>query len=646
MDSSEKDQQEIPPHLEQKKLIEFLESLHRICKIGIYYPAGHKVLDQAAEQFQRNIAGVADTNRSVLIELKGETLLVEGNEILTPTNALREFKKLILDLGIGSIEIDRTIILPELLQLVKSLLFGRSQLQGIKEFTQADVANLPTSVRIVQKEFLVDESAILLESDGEDAEHGLNTVFQVLAEQGLDRSQIEQCKEFLNSLAERFTSRPLSIKGLPAVTWSDVRGLLVKVVANAYHRPEGSDGVFVQNDLNALSSIFLGLEREIQDKESQETIRMLVSVFGGSSINKKPVAGGDEKSQKIRSADDGPVKSVNQLQSFIKDNSFNDNDKTLENITQIDRCEELAIILQLLQFKQAAAVEGKIKHNLRDILNLPLSGPELDTLIMGMMHLATGTDSSRFYEAMHFFVLLLRNSKINLSSLRFLLMICQKISPAVQTLLWPILVNEILVSGRAVDQKVFGKLATITAALPGPAMKERWPELEALDCFQEKNIAEDIFDPELKKAFPLFPFLLETSMKIPIGVRILKNLAASPPDWMIEAVAPLLQLEIPQHMKFLQTYLLAAQQDYFPINLRVAAGNLVVRHLSEISEQQRREPWVVKTIQAIPEMQVEEARRLLVRITEEKHMVILHKWPNTCRRAAAEALKNLKRRPL
>ncbi len=157
MDSPEKDQQETPPHLEQKKLIEFLESLHRIFKIGIYYPAGHKVLDQAAEQFQRNISGVADTNRSVLIELKGDTLLVQGYGISTLTNALREFKKLILDLGIGTIEIDRTIILPELLQLVKSLLLGRSQLQGIKEFTQADVANLPTSVRIVQKEFLIDD---------------------------------------------------------------------------------------------------------------------------------------------------------------------------------------------------------------------------------------------------------------------------------------------------------------------------------------------------------------------------------------------------------------------------------------------------------------------------------------------------------
>ena len=200
MDKSQKGHKEVPPHLEQKNLIEFLESFHRLFKIGIYYPAGHKVLDQAAEQFQLNISGVADTNRSVHIELQDETLSVEGQKISTPTKALVEFTKLILELGISSIEVDRTILLPELLQLVRSLLLGRSQLQGIKEFTEARIADLPTAVRVVQKEFSIDENAILVDGNGEDAEQGLNTVFQVLAEQGLENNKIEQCRRFLNGL--------------------------------------------------------------------------------------------------------------------------------------------------------------------------------------------------------------------------------------------------------------------------------------------------------------------------------------------------------------------------------------------------------------------------------------------------------------
>jgi hypothetical protein len=643
MIKSQTDYQEIPPRLEQKKLIEFLESLHRIVKIGIYYPAGHKVLDNAAEQFQRNISGIADMNRSVHLELQGETLSVEGYEISTMTHALYEFRNIMLELGIGAIEIDRVILLPELLQFVRSLLLGRSQLKGIKEFTKAEIVNLPPSVRIIQKEFLIDKNASPTGDDGEDAEQGLNNIFQILAEQGLARDKIEQCKKFLNDLSRRFSGQPLNVKGLPAVKWSDVQGLIVKVVSNTYLHSDDSGEVFAQTELNILSSIFHGLGKAVKDKESQETINLLVSVFGGSTFKKQDLHDGANKLKKLRPADHIPIATVDQIQSFVKDNFIPR--KTLEKITQIDHREELTILLQLLQFKQSPAVESKIRQNLRDILTTPLNVREIEILTMGTRHLAACTDVNLFYDTMQFLSTLLRNAK-NLSSQQFLAAVCQKISLEAQSLLWPILVNEILASGRSVDPRAFAELLRIAAGPAGSEMKERWPELEALDCFQEKKIAPDIFDPKLKNGFPLYAFLLETTLKRQIGARILSCLAENPPDWLIEAVAPLIQLSLPQHSKFLQIYLLVAQQNNLTVNLRVAAGTLTVQHLPEISEQQMNEAWVVRTIQATPNMQIEETRKLLERIIGEKRLYIIPKWPNTCRRSAAVALGQLKRRPL
>jgi hypothetical protein len=642
MTKSQTDHQEIPPHLEQEKLIEFLESLHRIVKIGIYYPAGHKVLDNAAEQFQRNISGIADINRSAHIRLQGETLFVEGYEISTMTHALFEFRKIMLDLGIGAIEIDRAILLHELLQFVRSLLLGRSQLKGIKEFTKAEIVNLPPSVRIIQREFLVDENAAPTGGDDEDPEQGLNTVFHILAEQGLERDKIEQCKKFLNNLSRRFSRQPLSVKGLPAVNWNDVQGMIIKVVSSDYQLSDNSGEVFAQTELNILSSIFHGLG-EAEDKESQETIDLLISVFGGSTFKKQNLHDGPDRQKRLRSADHIPVQTIDRIQSFVKENFIPR--KTLEKINRIDHSEELAILLQLLQFRQSPAVESKIRQNLRHILTTPLNVLEIEILTMGTRHLAACTDVDRFYDAMQFLSILLRNAK-NLSSQQFLVAVCRKISPEAQSLLWPILVNEILASGRSVDPRVFAELVLIAAGPAGSKMKERWPELEALDCFQEKKIAPDIFDPELKNAFSLYAFLLETTLKRQIGARILSSFAESPPDWLIEAVAPLIQLTIPQHSKFLQIYLLVAQQKELTVNLRVAAGSLMVQQLPEISEQQMNEAWVVKTIQATPKMQTPETRKLLERIIGEKRLYIIPKWPNVCRRSATVALGQLKRRPL
>ena len=57
-------------------------------------------------------------------------------------------------------------------------------------------------------------------------------------------------------------------------------------------------------------------------------------------------------------------------------------------------------------------------------------------------------------------------------------------------------------------------------------------------------------------------------------------------------------------------------------------------------------PWVLKTIQAMPEMQVEQTRTVLNQIITEKRVMLMPKWPSACRKAANEAMTRLKRRPL
>jgi len=439
MDALQKNRQEAHPHLGQSKLIDFLESLHRICKIGIYYPAGHKVLDQAAIIFYKNLLGIAGKNRTVVIALQGETFTVQGYEIVTLTNALHEFKRLFLDIGINTLEIDRTIRLHELLQFTGILLLERSQLQGMKEFTQSDIANLPPTVRVRQKEFLVDESAILLDDEGENSEEGLSSVFEVLAEQGLGPDKITQCKNFFDFLSTRFTGKALKIKGLPPITWRDVRSLLIKVVANINSPADTSDGLFAQNDVNALSTIFQSLENELDDQESRETINLLISALGGSSSHKKPPAIDSGKLQGIRPADTIPVHSIDALQAFVNDNFVHR--KTLEKLNQIDRREELSILLLLLQRQQIPAVEVKIRQNLHDILHTRLQRREVEILVRGVLYLTRCRDLRRFYDAMKLLAISLRGAR-NFSSQQFLVRIYKTISPASQNLLWPILVNE------------------------------------------------------------------------------------------------------------------------------------------------------------------------------------------------------------
>lgn len=645
MEDSRKNTEAVPAHLDQKNLIGFLESLHRLCRIGTYYPAGHAVLDQAVAHFRHNLEKLAEAKRSVLVSLRGETLLVQDVEVVTTSNAVRELQHLLADLGIATLEIDRAILLPELLQLIRGLLLGRAQLQGSRHFTQAEIVDIPSSVRIRQKEFLVDENLVLVDQSDEEAAHGLNTIFQVLADQGLERNQIERCRAFLNSFAERFAGRPISIAGLPAVSWKEVRRLMIRVIGSACQIADDPGVTFAENDLNALSAIFAGLEKEAEDKETQETINILVSAFGRNTFGRKQrqLDGCASGSKGRLPADDIALMPVGQLQSFVGRNAVEG--RILAKLNRADRREELSILLQLLQFRQESAVEDKIRQILRDILTSGLAAKEVELLIKGAANLAAGEDAGRFRGTIRFIAALLRPGTI-FSSQQFLVLILGRISPAAQTLLWPVAVGELLAAGRAADPLYFDELAALACRLRADEMQDLVPELETLDCFQQKKIAADIFDPTAKNTYPLFSILLETSLKMPIGSRVLKSLLEKPSDWLIEAVAPLLQLADPQHLKFLQTYLLVAQQKVFSVAMRIAAGFFVAHRLPEIAEQQRTEAWVARTILATPEMQVAETRPLLERIIEEKHMVVMPTWPSVCRKAAAEALKKLKRKPL
>lgn len=634
--------EEAPSHLSQKKLVEFLESLHRIFKIGIYYPAGHAVLNQAAEQFQRNLTDVVDTRRSVVVELRGDSILVEQVEIKRLTRAVEEFRKLLSDLGIWTMEIDHGILLAELLQLVKCLLLGRSQLQGKKDFTMGELQDLPASVKIRQKEFMIDEASIIVGGgDDDDEGHGLNSVFEILAEQGFERAQIDQCKRFLNSLADKFSGRQLDLRGLPSVTWADVRKLLVKVVTSAYRRNDGG-ALVVQNDLNALSSIFAGLERQAEDRETKETISLLISVFGRFSPSQtQPAAGkgaGRLRDEVI------PVMTIEQLQEFVGKNYVHAS--ILERISLGDRCEELSILLQLLQGQPEEMVLDRIRKNLRSVLALGLSDREIELVANGLAALLNGGAADTFEETLALVTVMLRSPSLP-TSLQFLERLYRKIDPARLEAAWTVIVNELLMVGRNEKGEVFDRLAAIAASLPDEEMRRQWQRLEEMDVFQSKKMATEIFDPSARRSYRLFSFLLNTSMKKAISARVLDALRAHPPDWMIEAVAPLLQPLVPNHMKFLQAYLLLARKsNEVPSSMLAMAGNLVVQHLPELTDEQKGEPWVLKTIQAMPEMQVEQTRNVLNQIITEKRVMLMPRWPSACRKTANEAMTRLKRRPM
>ena len=623
--------------------VEFLEAFHRLFKIGTYYPEGHAVLDRAVQLFQHHLEKIAQGNKTAGIEIRGATIKVGEQTIPGKTPALTEMARLFNDLGISRLELDRAIPLKDLLQLVAILLQHRSQLQGIKQFTKATILGLPATIRINQQEFLVDQAAIIGEK-GDDGQ-SLDSVFQGLEEQGLDREQIIRCRKFLQALSRRFAAQPIKVPGLPAVGWQDVHKLLTKAMSSGFQFSASAIGDGSHNDLNALSAIFDGLKNEIDDRESRETITLLVSIFDRGHLAGGPKPSSDKDLRKgLHAKDRNTDMTIGEIQALI--GKYPATKETFPAFQQDDRRHELSILLQLLQFPQEIEAAEGIRRGLRDILNTALSPRMVDILNKGLNSLAHSAPKEQLQDTVGFIAGQLRSSE-TFNSLSFLVLLCRSLPPEIITTLWTTLVGELLAVGRPPEQRrLFAELLRLIATIPDEVMRDQSLQLEDLEAIKEKKIAGDIFDPEITSAFPLYGVLLETSLRATIAVRILATLKSSPPDWFIGAVAPLLDPAQPQHLHFLYAYLNAAQSQRIPLSLQVLAGKMVVERLPLLEETARDEPWVAKTIEATPRLQVEGTRELLDKILSEKRLMVVPKWPSACRKAATLALPQLKRKPL
>ena len=168
-------------------------------------------------------------------------------------------------------------------------------------------------------------------------------------------------------------------------------------------------------------------------------------------------------------------------------------------------------------------------------------------------------------------------------------------------------------------------------------------QLEEMEAFQEKLVAPSIFSAESLFSYKLFSFLLGTSLGDIIAEDVLSGLLAKPQDHLLAAVLPILEISNPSHLVFLRSYLSQAHIKEPPLALKMAAAQVIVEYLQVISEEDKKLPWLQKTIAAMAGFYVKDMEPMIYKIIKEKKMGILPAWPKNCRKAASDVLKKTKK---
>ncbi|BHH82855.1 hypothetical protein [Desulforhopalus sp. 52FAK] len=620
----------------------FVESFYRVFKIGIYYPVGHVVLDQAASKSIQQLREIAAKSSSVRISIDKSDLYVDEQKISTTLGAVNELHQLLYQLGISAVEIDRIVGHKELLSFVKSLLNWRMKLEAAQTLISFNVDELPPTIRVEQQKFVVDNASINDVDVQDDGQEKLDELCASLGEQGLTGQEVGQCRDLLMTLSQTSSVRPLDLKGFPNATWDDVQALLFQIVTGAYSKDSGGFRSVAKNDINVISSIFQSLERGLLDTKAKETIQFLISHLTGRNEVEDELKASESAvvSQKSLLRFNSEKLPIAEIKKFVYENNIPVS--VLGQLTAADRSEQLSIFLQLVVTCKNKEILNGIFEEIQKIIVNDLSERERDVLISGIKFLADFGSIDLFCRGFQLVIKTLRESHTG-RSLEFIVEFWAKMPHASHLLLWPFVVNELLVVGMEENRESFFEVLEIASHMHSDGMKSMKPQLEEMDGFNQTPIAEIVFRSSYIYSYQLYAFLFETSLGDQLAIKVLEAFRKEPQDKLMESVAPILILENAHHSEFLYNYLLQAHQKEPPLSLRMAGGEIILEYLRNITAEEREHEFLETTILATSSFYTKGIKDMLERIISERKAVVVPVWPKKCRKAAESALKALKR---
>ena len=627
-------------HADDSEIYQLAELLNRIFKIGIYYQMGHAVLDRAAMDFLHFLKKKSISDKTVVIRIGKDNFFWNEKKLLKSKIAVRELFELFCQLGIDRIEFDNSLSYKRLLRFVKSLLGWRAKLVTSHSFIDFNVQDLPRGIKIQQKKFLVTGREVGSVSAEKGLVGNVEGILDDLVSSGVDSTTLEQCKVFLNDLSAINEENVVSIQGYPNITMVDVQSLLVKAISSQYHSGvvEGDGG---HEELQSIVAIFSALEKELPQKQSRDALHFLVhnlTAGVGYTSEEKKQYHIDKKNISSRVI---PDVSPRMIKEFVQQNCVSQG--ILQKITQGDSREEMSVYFQLLRYDRREKTYRNFRDFLRKIIVKGLTGEEWEVLVGGTLHLMDFSEDD-FRALVLLVVAEMRHSEPD-CTLEYLLKLWHKMPFKLHLSLWPVAVNEFLRVGENKGGAYFLEILEIVSYKDYKMMVQFRPCLERLDTFTNKDVADDIFLPACKQSYPLFYFLLETSLKQEIAVRILEGLRQKSEDPFFDLVSPLLTTN-KEHLEFLRRYLFEGDLKEPTLILKIAAGEILVDFFEQAGMEMAESEWLEKAIEAMADLQVKVTRKVLEKICHDKKLGVISVWPRKIRKIAGKSLKNLKRKPL
>ncbi|CAK8718976.1 hypothetical protein GMJAKD_08245 [Candidatus Electrothrix aarhusensis] len=619
---------------------ELMNAMQRVYNIGLYYPIGHTMADQAIGHFLSAVKKNADKKSGCLhFGVKEHALSLQKNELNTKLPAVKTFYDMFSALHITSIDIHRDIKADEARLFFGEIISQNTKIRACRDFSKMIITELPETVKIRQINFV---SGDAVDTGGESKDTSRPTLEYLLSslmERGIPEEMLSICRQLLESVQDTLEKRQLDNSALTSVTWEDVERLLFGLAEfiQSSHKDGSEKPLEERYNIDALIAILTALDDPNADAQSKQAVKKAVNLL--IDVTKGPVPETQEdapQSDKSLRPRDRVDISIGELKQEIL---------TLERhhiavpLFQNTRSEQLSVLMVMLRTPLHVRALLNIQRAFLDCFITALATNEWQILLQGTWQLFKALDRERLHFILVIFLQAFRFSP-HTSSLMFIRDICRQLTDDELVTFWPFLVNELLVEGTEKEPGIFLELCTVAGSLSEQNMRAAIPCLKILDALAERKIAANIFLSHPPALHFFFILMLESSQGGYFCKKIINGLREHPFGWLDQAVSPLLESDSEEDQRFIVNLF---QQDD-PANpdaaLKREGATIIVERLQILPLEQRKEPWVAESIVALSRVRLLGAYSFLIEIGRDKQFLLIAKWPKLARIAALKALKN------
>jgi hypothetical protein len=521
-------------------------------------------------------------------------------------------------------------------------------MRGTREFRQIEITGLPRSVRTRDREFLArnrDETEAAADETRGDGP-GLETLMTALEGRGLDRRQLLLCQQFLTALPEQLENQRLSGAELPQTTWKDVENLLVRAVRHRSFEKAAAvaQRMAIEKDLGDLMSVFEEIvDDQVEHRNWREALDLLLA------LNRRTVS---------REVDAEVVEASNGVRPFAGDQPSIA--RLCEAVSEIagtpppspsailpdDHREELALLLQMLQFAPSLPAQSRLQRRLDEIVGSGLDQDRVAMIARGVASLVAMPAIEHRDAAIGLVLETIRRRRRGAVA-ALVVEVGRLTSAGDMANLWPHVVNELLMAGPEVGDPVLEQLAALVRRWPGReygpdaralAYAEQATRLAGLEAMHEGRLVQTAATRVPADLRPVFGHVLAAVESRALGAWLLEHLRADPGDGPGRWTLPLLGGFRSRDHGSLVELLLDAGEGAPSVSLREWGAAVATTELPKLPARRRGEAWVPEAVAALAHHVGGAADQVLAAIVAERRLWVLPAWPAACRRAAREAM--------